>query len=44
MDLEVLGQVATVADLITHGWDERCVPYGGDRTTRCSEFVEANTE
>jgi hypothetical protein len=39
MDVEVLGIVRNVADLIEHGWDDMCLPYGGDGNTRLKDLL-----
>jgi hypothetical protein len=42
MDLEfnIEGQVKSAADLPRHGWDEQCIPYGGDGNTTVGEILE----
>ena len=34
-------EIKSVADL-RHGWDGRCIPYGGDEDTRLEDLLPAN--
>lgn len=44
MDLAMFGQVTCREDLIAHGWDEACIPYGGDGNTRIRDLLAATPE
>jgi hypothetical protein len=40
--IAVDGEVKS-AESLPHGWDLRCLPYGGDGRTRLSELIEPTT-
>lgn len=41
VEVWVRNEVKTAADL-EDGWDEDCVPYGGDGNTRIREYLKAD--
>ena len=41
--IEILGEVVCV-DQFEHGWDDECIPYGGDGNTRLGALLTANAQ
>lgn len=41
VDADTVGVIQSQAELAQHGWDEMCLPYGGDGNTRLSEILPA---
>lgn len=39
LDIDLLGEVNSESDVVSYGWDSRCLPYGGDGETRLSELL-----
>jgi hypothetical protein len=40
MSLGFTSEVKSIEDAKRHGWDERCIPYGGDGNTTLRELFE----
>jgi hypothetical protein len=41
LDRNLIGEVTSIADVLSHGWDERCIPYGGDGNTTLGEILSS---
>lgn len=41
--IEVEGAVAKAEDL-PYGWDDKCIPYGGDGNTKLADLMKPNVE
>lgn len=40
MEVGFVSEVKSLKDAQSHGWDERCLPYGGDGNTTVGELLE----
>jgi hypothetical protein len=40
MEIDVLREANTIRDVTNHGWDGRCLPYGGDGNTTIDEVLK----